>query len=64
MATTEIQRSDPSDGKSGASPSGPGTTARPKAAVAPDKHPPSETAAPRNTPPDNPFDTVKTQSNE
>ena len=89
---TPVQRSDPSDGKSGASPSAPGI--HPHSAQLPPQlsariakrayelaarrgftpgheledwlqaEREIEAGPPRNTPPDNPFDTVKTFSNE
>jgi hypothetical protein len=59
-------RTDPSDDKSGVSPSGPGLKPQPSdtptARVAQDVT--RESNKPRNTPPDNPFGDVKTQSNE
>ncbi len=93
MPSDSVQRSDPSDDKSDASPSGPGITPRDNAALSPELH--SRIAArayelasrrgfgpgreiedwleaerqivfgpPRNTPPDNPYGTVRTQANE
>ena len=65
---TDISRTDPSDDKSDVSPSGPGlkpmgkSGAAPVRTVAPGQEP--GWGAPRNTPPDNPFDEVKTHSNE
>jgi hypothetical protein len=93
MASTEQRRSDPSDGKSGASPSGAGMKPKGEAAIAPDSRSAIEKRAyelasnrgfepgreiedwlqaereveagpPRSTPPDNPFDVVKTRSNQ
>jgi Protein of unknown function (DUF2934) len=93
MSTTESRRDDPSDGKSGASPSGPGTKHSSVARMSPQHHSQIadrayelanargfepgheledwleaerqvEAGKPRNTPPDNPFGSVKTFSNE
>jgi Protein of unknown function (DUF2934). len=93
MSISAGRRTDPSDGKSGASPSGPGIEPKGAAAMSPDNHSKIahrayqlanargfapgreledwlqaerevEAGAPRNTPPDNPFDVVKTRSNE
>lgn len=93
MQPTPIQRTDPSDDKSDASPSGPGLRPRNHPAMAPELHDRIAQRAyelarrrglasgreledwleaerqvvfgqPRNTPPDNPSDPVKTRSNE
>ena len=64
MASRADPRTDPSDDKSGASPSAPGLTPTkpPQDRPVPGQEP--EWGSPRNTPPDNPFDPVKTRSNE
>jgi len=93
MSISEQRRSDPSAGKSGASPSGPGIKPKGAAAMPAERRSKIanrayqlasargfapgreledwlqaerevEAGAPRNTPPDNPFDVVKTRSNE
>jgi hypothetical protein len=93
MATTSVDRTDPSGGKSDASPSGPGLTPKDNATLSPEQHAQIaqrahelakrrgfapgqeiddwleaereiEFGAPRNTPPDNPSDPVKTYANE
>jgi hypothetical protein len=93
MATTSVDRTDPSGGKSDASPSGPGMTPKNNATLSPEQHAriaqrayelakrrgfapgqevedwleaerEMEFGAPRNTPPDNPSDPVKTYANE
>lgn len=93
MQDTSIQRTDPSDGKSDASPSAPGHAPRDNPSIPPELHaqisqrahelarrrgsgPGHELddwleaerqivfGAPRNTPPDNPHDSVRTRSNE
>ena len=56
-------RPDSPESKSDASPSGPGIQRRPS--IPPDQDENAlEPGAPRNTPPDNEFDDVKTSSNE
>jgi hypothetical protein len=64
MTSERVDRPDPSDGKSDASPGGPGTGHSRPTAPANRKESEREAGAPRNTPPDNQFDDVKTSSNE
>lgn len=93
MASTLVDGTDPSGGKSDAAPSAPGITPKDNAALSPEKHAriaqrayelakrrgfgpgrevedwleaerQIEFGAPRNTPPDNPSDPVKTYANE
>ena len=64
MTSERVDRPDPSDGKSDASPGAPGTGHSRPTAPANRKESEREAGAPRNTPPDNQFDDVKTSSNE
>ena len=63
MATRPVQRPDSPESKSDASACGPGL-APSDARVPPDKAEQATEGKPRNTPPDNPFDDVRTSSNE
>ena len=93
MASSSVDRTDPSGGKSDASPSGPGIAPRDNPALSPEKRAQIaqrayelarrrgfapgrevedwleaereiEFGSPRNTPPDNPSDPVRTHANE
>jgi hypothetical protein len=64
MPRERADRPDPSDGKSDASPAGPGTGHDGPTVPANREESEREAGAPRNTPPDNEFDDVKTSSNE
>ncbi|HET9446641.1 MAG TPA: hypothetical protein VFO35_10305 [Steroidobacteraceae bacterium] len=63
MAKRSVLRPDSPESKSDASASGPGV-APPDAPRLPDEAEQATEGKPRNTPPDNPFDDVRTSSNE
>jgi hypothetical protein len=63
MAKRSVQRPDSPESKSDASASGPGVAPR-DPSVSQDKAGQEVERKPRNTPPDNPFDDVRTSSNE
>ena len=64
MSSERVLRPNSPESKSDASPGGPGLKPRRPSLPAEQVDPEIEPGPPRNTPPDNPFDDVRTSSNE